>query len=91
MSLDRETLKKELKQMIIFECEKEDEFSVEDISDDEELIGSEAALDLDSLDVLQLSLAIKKTYKARIEGSKEGRIAFSSINAMADYILKKSA
>ena len=91
MTIDRETLKHDLKNMIITECDKEDEFTIADISDDEALIGSQASLELDSLDTLQLSLAIKQAYQVRIEGAKEGRIAFASINAMADYILQNSA
>lgn len=89
--IDKNTLKHDLKKMIITECDKEDDFSVADISDNEALIGSEANLALDSLDTLQLSLAIKQAYNVRIEGAKEGRIAFASINAMADYILEKTA
>ncbi|MBL4852061.1 MAG: acyl carrier protein [Gammaproteobacteria bacterium] len=88
---DRETLKHDLKQMIIIECDKEDELTVSDITDDEILIGSETKLGLDSLDSLQLSLAIKKTYAARIDGAKDGRLAFASINALADYIIKAQA
>jgi acyl carrier protein len=91
VSIDREELKQALKQLIIIECDKEDEFTVADISDDEALIGSQTNLALDSLDTLQLSLAIKKAYNVRIEGAKEGRIAFASINAMADYILENPA
>ena len=90
-SPEREALKLGLKKMIITECDKEDECTVDDITDDEALIGSEANLGLDSLDTLQISLAIKKNYKVRVEGVKDGRKAFSSINAMADYILEKTA
>lgn len=84
---DIEQLKRELKQLVITECDKEDEFNAEQISDQESLVGAEAQLDLDSLDTLQISLAIKQRYKVRIEGSKEGRQAFASISAMAEYIL----
>lgn len=87
--MDREVLKHELKQLIIFECDKEDEVTVSDITDDEVLVGSDAPLALDSLDVLQLSLAVKAAYKVRIEGAVDGRQAFASINAMADYILER--
>ncbi len=88
---DREILKHDLKQMIIIESDQEDELMVSDIADDEILIGSEAKLGLDSLDSLQLSLAIKKTYAVRIDGTKDGRLAFSSINALADYIIAAQA
>ena len=85
--MNKQTLIAELKSLILIECDKEDEISVADITDDEALIGGNTQLALDSLDTLQLSLAIKKAYDVRIEGVKEGRKAFSSINAMADYIL----
>lgn len=87
VAVDKKQLMLELKQLIITECDKADEFSAEQITDQESLIGSESRLELDSLDTLQLSLAIKQRYKVRIEGSKEGRKAFASIDAMADYIL----
>lgn len=89
IDIDKETLKLELKQLIISECDKEDEFSAEDILDQELLVGIDARLELDSLDTLQVSLAIKKHYKVRIEGSKNGRKAFASIDAMADYIINE--
>lgn len=91
VEIDRQTLKYQLKQLIITECDKDDEFAAEDISDQEPLVGSEASLELDSLDTLQISLAIKQHYKVRIEGNKEGRQAFASINAMADFILSEAA
>lgn len=89
-NIDREQLKHELKEMIIIECDKNEEFKASDISDDETLIGAEANLELDSLDSLQLALAVQNTYKVRIEGTKDGRLAFASINTLADYILAAS-
>lgn len=90
-NIDKDKLKLELKQLIITECDKEDEFSIDDISDLELLVGSESNLALDSLDTLQISLEIKQRYKVRIEGNKHGRQAFASIDAMADFILTESA
>ena len=87
--VDKNALKSDLKTLILAECDKEDEFDIADISDDEALIGSEAALELDSLDTLQMSLAIQRDYGVRIEGAKDGRVAFASINALADYIVSR--
>ena len=87
----KQTLIKELKQLIITECDKEDEVGIDDISDDETLVGDETFLGLDSLDTLQLSLAIKKVYNIRIEGGIDGRTAFASVSAMADFILNKNS
>ena len=87
LSMDKECLKKELKQLILVECDKEDEFVVADIVDEDPLFGGNSSLDLDSLDALQISMAVQKEYEVRIEGVKDGRIAFSSINALAGFIL----
>lgn len=91
MTIDRDTLKQQLRQLIISECDKGDDFAPGDIPDDEPLIGSHSALALDSLDALQISLAVKKAYGVRIEGAVDGRKALASINALADYILAASA
>lgn len=80
-------LKQQLKQLVIEECDKEDDFSPCDIDDDEPLMGTRAALDLDSLDALQISMAIHLRYGVRIEGNKDNRRAFASISALADFIL----
>lgn len=79
-------LKKELKHVVIVESDNEGDFSIEDISDEQSLIGDDSVLGLDSLDILQISMALKKKYGVRIEGVKDGRLAFASINALADYI-----
>ena len=44
-------------------------------------------LELDSLDALQLSLAVKERYGVRIEGGPDARRAFASTAALADFIL----
>jgi acyl carrier protein len=83
--MDREQLKLELKRLIIRECEKH--LSPEQISDDGILIGSESQMDLDSLDALQIALAVKQHYGKRIDGSTETRAALKSVNSLADFIL----
>lgn len=82
--MDREQLKLELKELIIRECEKN--VRPDQISDDGILIGNESQLDLDSLDALQIALAVKQRYGKRIDGSTETRAALKSINSLADFI-----
>lgn len=77
-------LKTELKELIVAECETD--FSAEEILDDEFLLGSKGRLQLDSLDALQISLAVQKRYGKRIEGGNESRLALTSINTLAAYI-----
>ncbi|HET7370366.1 MAG TPA: acyl carrier protein [Gammaproteobacteria bacterium] len=83
--MDREQLKLELKQLIIRECDKD--VAPEDIADDAVLIGSGGMLQLDSLDALQIALAVKQQYGKRIDGGKETRAALQSVNSLADFIL----
>lgn len=82
---EREELKRALKQLIVTECQKE--ILPEAIEDDELLLGSASKLELDSLDALQISLAVQQRYGKRIEGNNETRMALKSINSLADYIL----
>lgn len=76
-----------LKQLIVEECDKEDDFEPSDILDDELLFGSKSRIALDSLDALQLSLVLKKKYAISIEGSKETRKHLQSIASIAELIL----
>ena len=55
-----EKLKNELKLLIIDSCEKEE--TIDEISDDEILFGSDAKLELDSMDALQISMALSAKY-----------------------------
>jgi acyl carrier protein len=83
--MNRDQLKLELKQLIIRECEKN--LSPDQIADDDILIGSEGNLALDSLDALQIALAVKQQYGKRIDGNNQTRAALTSVNTLADFIL----
>lgn len=86
-ALDPHLLKQELKALIVTECDKD--FSPESIADDERLIGGR--LELDSLDALQISMAIKDRYGVRIEGGPDSRKALASLNSLSDYIIAERA
>lgn len=75
-------LKYELKQLIIDECDKD--MAPEDIADDAPLLSGD--MDLDSLDVLQICMAVKTRYGVRIEGSSAARKALKNIDALAATI-----
>lgn len=83
--MEKTQLMQELKSLIIEECEKE--LAPQDIGDDEILIGAQGAFDLDSLDALQISLAVKERYGKRIDGNNEARNVLASVSTLADYIL----
>lgn len=57
----------------------------DDIPDDEPLIGS-PRLGLDSIDALELVLAIEKQFGVKIGSSEESRKALASVSTLANYI-----
>lgn len=82
--MDTNNLKKELKSLIVEECDIE--FSADEILDDERLIGSDCRLGLDSLDALTISLAVKDRYGKHIDSGNETRAALTSINHLVEFI-----
>jgi acyl carrier protein len=58
---------------------------------DEPIFGSDARLALDSLDALQLSMALQKRYGIRLTDSKETRRILSCVGNLADHLLPKRA
>lgn len=77
-------LRLELKQLIVEACDKDCDPA--SIGDDDLLFGAEAPLQLDSLDALQVSMAIKKKYGLRLPDSKETRRILSSVGNMAEHL-----
>lgn len=77
-------LRRELKALIIEACDKD--CAPDSIGDDDLLFGPEATLQLDSLDALQVSMAIKKKYGLRLPDSKETRRVLSSVANMAGHL-----
>jgi acyl carrier protein len=78
-----ENLKKDLKEMLVRDLKLQD-IRPEEIGDDDPLF--EQGLGLDSLDAVELVVLINKHYAIQIQDMEEGRVAFASINALADYI-----
>ncbi|HYE44952.1 MAG TPA: phosphopantetheine-binding protein [Caulobacter sp.] len=79
---DRAQMLADLKAMIVRECDKDMDPS--EIGDNDRLIGGD--LDLDSLDALQISMAVKENFGVRIEGGPDARKALASVAALADFI-----
>ncbi len=80
-------LKEELKDMIITTLNLED-IKTSDIKDDEALFGD--GLGLDSVDALELSLAISKKYNVVIDKKVDNvREIFANIENLANFIQSK--
>ena len=83
--MDLDTLKQELKQLIVDECDVS--FEADEIEDNERLLGTNARLDLDSLDALSISLEVKSRYGKHIDSGNETRMALTSVATLAEFIL----
>ncbi|MDD3005821.1 phosphopantetheine-binding protein [Flavobacterium sp.] len=79
-------LKNQLKVQIIEQLNLED-LNPSDIQDDAPLFGDNG-LGLDSIDALELIVLLDSSYKIKISDPSEGKEIFTSINSMAEYILK---
>jgi acyl carrier protein len=73
-----------LKNLIITTL-KLDGIRPEDIPDDEPLIGS-PRFGLDSIDALELVLALEKEFGVKIGSSEESRQALATVNTLAAYL-----
>lgn len=82
-SLDQ-ALKAQIKEMIV--AESDTDIVAQSILDDEPLFGDQSRIGLDSLDAIQLSMAIQRQYGIKITDSKVARRAFASVNQLADLV-----
>jgi acyl carrier protein len=81
---DIEKLEIDLKKLIIEKLNLED-ISVEDIKSDELLFGD--GLNLDSIDALELGMALKKTYNITLSTEeKENHKHFESVQTLAQFL-----
>ena len=82
-------LKQEIKELIISSLELED-VKPEDIKDDAPIFGT--GLGLDSIDALELGVALKKKFGIMFSSeSKENKAVFASVNSLAEYIASERA
>lgn len=79
-----DAFKAELKKLIVAACNRD--IDPASIGDTDSLIGSDSVLGLDSLDVLQVNVAIAQRYGTRIDDTKHARRVMKSINTLADFL-----
>lgn len=82
-SLDND-LKFRLKQLIVRESDKPVDPAT--IADDAVLFGPDSALQLDSVDGLQISMALQMQFGLRVEDPKQMRRILADVNTLADFI-----
>jgi len=76
-----------LKQLILEAADKTEPAG--GLGDDEILFGPDSRLQLDSLDALQVSMAIQKRYGVRMPDSKETRRALASLASLAAHLTER--
>lgn len=84
--MDREALIIELKEMIIDVLALED-ITPEDIEDDAPLFVE--GLGLDSIDALELVVALDKNYKVKVDTEEKGRKILRSVSSLADFLINQ--
>ena len=87
MSADSE-LKQRIKQALIEELDLRGKTAA-DIDDAAPLFGE--GLGLDSLDALQLAMAIEERFGVAVPEGDAGRVVFASVNAIAEFVLRAQA
>ena len=84
------TLETQIKQMIIDSLGLED-ISADDIDTDAPLFGDDG-LGLDSVDALELGLAVQKTFNFQFDGEKDKlREHFTSVKTLAGFVRSRQA
>ena len=80
-------LKNEIKDLIIKSLDLED-ITADDIKDDEPLFND--GLGLDSIDALEIGMALQKKYNLKIDSGKEDNSKnFYSVSTIAEYVRSK--
>ena len=82
-------LKADIKKMIIETLNMED-ITPEDIGDDLILFGGDNTLGLDSIDAIELVMAIQRDYKVRLDDQNLAREVLKDVNSIANFIQSKS-
>jgi acyl carrier protein len=81
----REELKRTLREMIVRELRLQG-VSPDEVGDDLPLTG--ARLGFDSIDILELIVAIERRFRVRISDANVAAVAFASVNALADFLIQ---
>ena len=85
----RDTLISELTALILEATDKAP--AAPPLSPQEPIFGTGTRLSLDSLDALQVSMALQKRYGVRLTDSKETRRILACVANLADHLLQKRA
>jgi len=86
----QDTLIQELTDMIIETCRVAGPLP-DPIAPDAPLIGPESPFGLDSLDAVEVVVAVQKKYNVRIDSQESSREVLQSLQTLADFIGRQRA
>ena len=78
-------LKLDIKRLII-DTLKISDIKTEDMADDAPLFDATSALHLDSVDALEIIVALQRTYNVHIDDRNLSRFIVKSVNSIAEFI-----
>ena len=90
MTIPTEDLKLEIKKLIMTTLAIED-VNPDDVDDEKPLFGGDNALTLDSVDAIEIIMAIQRNYGIRIADQNLAREVVRSINSIAQFITEQRA
>jgi acyl carrier protein len=87
---EKEELKKRIKEVLV-EALNIEHVSPQEIGDDEVLFAKDNKLGLDSIDAIEIVVAVQREFGVRISDQTSSRVVLESVNTLADYIEKEQA
>ncbi|WP_455251962.1 acyl carrier protein [Neisseria sp.] len=85
-TLAEHELEAELKKLIVQEADKADDVDMDDFTDDALLFGDDSPVGLDSLDALQISVALQQHFQVRLQGDRMVRKHMMCVRDLAAFI-----
>ncbi|MFO8067829.1 MAG: phosphopantetheine-binding protein [Bacteroidales bacterium] len=85
---EKKKLKREIKELII-EKLKITHVTADEVPDDAPLFGQDNPLGLDSIDAIEIILALQQTYNVRIADQNLARVILESVDTIADFLEKE--
>jgi len=82
-------LKLEIKKLIL-ESLKITDIKPEEIDDAESLFEDKNTLQIDSVDALEIVMALQRRYNVHIDDKNPGRFVIKSVDGMAEFVARES-
>jgi acyl carrier protein len=83
-------LKQEIKRLIL-ETLKISDVKPEDIDDSVSLFENNPVVQLDSVDALEIVMALQRTYGVHIDDQNIGRFIIKSVDSISEFVAKEKA